>query len=62
MKNFWILFLLISFSASSQVKFDNYFLPKTLRFDYTRAGDADTSQIFFEELKQEQFWEVQRLI
>ncbi len=56
MRNLWILLLLITFSATSQVKFDDYFLPKTLRFDYTRAGDADTSKVFFEQLKQEQFW------
>jgi len=50
------LFLAITFTAFGQVKFDDYFLPKTLRFDYNRAGNSDTSYIFFEQLKEEPFW------
>lgn len=51
-----ILFLSLTISALGQVKFDDYFLPKTLRFDYNRAGNSDTSYIFFEQLKEEPFW------
>jgi len=56
MRILWVLLLFVSFSATSQVKFDDYFITKTLRFDYTRAGNADTSSVFFEQLKQEPFW------
>jgi len=49
-------FTFISISHSAQVIFDNYFLPKTLRFDYTTGGNADTSIIYFEQLKEEPFW------
>jgi len=43
-------------SAQEQIKFDDFFVNKTLRFDYTRAGDKDTAMVFFEQLKQEPFW------
>ena len=35
--------LATTFSAGAQVKFDDYFLPKTMRFDYYHAG-SDTSE------------------
>ena len=57
MKKILLAFLLISNTAlAQQIKFDDYFLPKTLRFDYTRAGNKDTSYIFFEQIKEEPFW------
>ncbi len=51
-----ILALVSAYQASSQVNFDDYFLPKTLRFDYTRAGNSDTSFVYFEQIKEEPFW------
>ena len=41
--------LLLSFSAQAQ-NFDDYFEDKTLRLDYTFAGDATRQQIFVDEL------------
>ena len=41
--------LLSSFSAQAQ-NFDDYFEDKTLRLDYTFAGDATRQQIFVDEL------------
>jgi len=40
----------------AQTEFEKYFISKTLRFDYTQAGNADTSYFYFQQLKQEPFW------
>ncbi len=55
----YIFFLFVLFTvnkAFSQVNFDTYFIPQTLRLDYQHAGNADTSYVFFQKLKQEPFW------
>ncbi len=49
-------FVLGTSAVSAQIKFDDYFLPKTMRLDYTHAGDADTSVVYFEQVKEEPFW------
>ncbi|MCF6240723.1 MAG: IgA Peptidase M64 [Bacteroidales bacterium] len=56
MKKLIVLLLIIPNFLTAQVDFNDYFLNKTLRFDYTRAGNADTSYIFFEQIKEEPFW------
>ncbi|MEN8120816.1 MAG: M64 family metallopeptidase [Bacteroidota bacterium] len=57
MKKLLIIFLLfISVQLSAQINFDDYFLSRTLRFDYTRAGNSDTSFVYFEQIKEEPFW------
>ncbi len=54
---FFLLTIIISISAFSQkINFNKYFENKTLRLDYTHAGNHDTAMIFFEQLKQEPFW------
>lgn len=40
----------------AQVNFDDYFIHKTLRLDYIQAGDAQNSNIYFEQMKCEQNW------
>ncbi|MFN8255303.1 MAG: M64 family metallopeptidase [Bacteroidales bacterium] len=50
------LFLLSTTYIHAQVNFDTYFLPKTLRLDYTTGGNSDTTKIYFEQLKEEPFW------
>jgi len=50
------LFTLQFLLLSAQIKFDDFFLPKTMRFDYTHAGNAQSSEIFFEQVKEEPFW------
>ena len=42
--------------AFSQVKFDDYFTNQTMRFDYSRAGNSESNDIFFEQIKKEPFW------
>ncbi|MCX6165208.1 MAG: M64 family metallo-endopeptidase [Ignavibacteriae bacterium] len=50
-------FILVFTSFSfSQVNFDDYFISKTLRLDYTQAGDAQNSNLFFEQMKCEPYW------
>ncbi|MDD5360978.1 MAG: M64 family metallopeptidase [Ignavibacteria bacterium] len=57
MKKLFILsFILIAAAVSAQVKFDDYFTGKTMRFDYNRAGNDRGNSIFFEQLKQEPYW------
>ncbi len=46
----------IAVSTYSQIQFDDYFLPKTLRFDYSRAGNAKAYKVMFEQLKEEEHW------
>ena len=40
----------------AQVKFEDYFLPKTMRLDYYHAGDAKTEHFFLDELIEEPYW------
>jgi hypothetical protein len=60
MKNIYILlisFLILSSnSAFSQIKFDDYFTAKTLRFDFSEAGNAEGETFYFEQMKCEPFW------
>jgi len=43
-------------SAAGQVKFDDYFIDKTLRFDFMLAGDHDTTIAYPVEMKEEPFY------
>ena len=58
MKNLALVFLLILSSAgiTAQPQFDKYFIPSSLRFDYILAGNADTTLIYYHELRKEPFW------
>ena len=40
----------------AQVKFEDYFLPKTMRLDYYHAGDAKTEHFYLDELIEEPYW------
>jgi hypothetical protein len=51
-----VFILLISSVCFSQVNFDDFFIKKTLRLDYVQAGDANSSVIYFEQMKCEPFW------
>lgn len=55
----WIYFIIlsaISISSNSQSTFDKYFSNKTLRFDFHIAGNFNSQEIFFEEIKEEPYW------
>jgi hypothetical protein len=51
-----IFILLLCGITYSQIKFDDYFIPKTLRLDYVQAGNSQSSNIYFEQMKCEPFW------
>lgn len=59
MKNILVLaiaFIIISNLASAQIKFDDYFVSKSLRVDFSESGNAEAVTIFFEQMKCEPFW------
>lgn len=52
-----IIFVLVMINhVTGQVAFDRYFSPKTLRMDYSQAGNSEFSKIYLEELKKEPYW------
>ena len=51
-----ISILLIGSSLNSQIKFDDYFLNKQMRFDYNIAGNATHQSVFFEQIREEPYW------
>lgn len=51
-----VFILIFSSITFSQIKFDEYFIPKTLRLDYIQAGNSQGSTIYFEQMKCEPFW------
>jgi len=52
------IFLFLFFAANlfAQNNFDNYFLEKTLRFDFYHVGNSNLEQIVFDELIEEPIW------
>ncbi|MEW6194831.1 MAG: M64 family metallopeptidase [Bacteroidota bacterium] len=52
-----LFFLLISFSfVYPQIKFDDYFMGKTLRLDFYHTGDKNSETISFDKLIEEPVW------
>ncbi len=58
MRNLALVCLLVLSAAeiTAQPVFDKYFIPSSLRFDYILAGNADTTLIYYHELRKEPFW------
>ena len=53
----FFLFIFISLSVFSQdIDSNEYFINKTLRFDYIHAGNSDTAIVFQKKIKQEPYW------
>lgn len=58
-KNFIFASLLAFFtgvSADAQVKFEEFFHEKTMRFDFYHAGNSETEHIYFDEIIEEPYW------
>jgi hypothetical protein len=55
MKSLYLLLIPLTLSFS-QIKFDDYFLDKSLRFDYYETGNQDESIFSFDELIEEPYW------
>ena len=57
MKRFFLLLFLGACPAvSAQVRFADYFLEETMRFDYYHSGDSRSEEYFFDALKAEPYW------
>ena len=56
MKKYFLTFLLLSFSISAQIKFEDYFSGKTLRLDFFHTGDKNSEIISFDRLIEEGEW------
>ncbi|MCF6366387.1 MAG: IgA Peptidase M64 [Bacteroidales bacterium] len=56
MKNAIFLFLfLLSFSIKAQINFDDFFIDKSMRFDYNIGGNNKETRVFYNKLKEEPF-------
>ena len=51
-----MLVLATTIPANSQVKFEDYFEEKTMRFDFYHAGDFDTENFYLDEIIEEPYW------
>lgn len=56
MLKFFLSFLFLNSFAFAQIKFDQYFIPKTLRIDFYETGNSIERKIIFELAKQEPYW------
>jgi len=43
-------------AGAQTVRFDDFFLDRTLRFDYYHCGDSSSEAYYFDELKSEPYW------
>lgn len=48
--------LVLITSCQSEIKFDDYFLKKSLRIDYDISGNSKSEQVFFHSLKKQALW------
>lgn len=51
-----LLLAVITLQVAMAADFDKFFYPKSLRFDYQRAGNSTSEQIFFNRLREEPYW------
>jgi hypothetical protein len=56
MKRMFFIFALFCGIVSAQIKFDDYFENKSLRFDYFHTGNITEDSYSFDEMKEEPFW------
>lgn len=52
----FVLFYCLSLPLFSQEAFNDFFLPKTMRFDYNIAGSAYEQHVYFEQIREEPYW------
>ncbi len=53
---FILIILLPGINLFAQINFNDYFLDKSLRFDYIIGGNNKESKVYFNKLKEEPFW------
>ncbi|PTN08122.1 M64 family metallopeptidase [Mangrovibacterium marinum] len=53
----WILLMLVCpFGLKAQISFDKYFEARTLRIDFTLAGNDEQTELFLEQMKRQGEW------
>jgi len=56
MKKILMIVIFLPVMVFGQVKYNDYFTSKALRFDYNRCGTADSEEIFFQQMIKEGKW------
>jgi hypothetical protein len=58
MKNIWLfaIVLFVNVLSFAQINFDDYFINKTLRFDYFHAGTDKSEEFYYDEIIEEPYW------
>ncbi len=54
--SYLLLFLLLTLPGKSQKNFEDYFIDRTLRFDFMFSGDAGKTLVYPVSMKEEPFW------
>jgi hypothetical protein len=49
-------FLIVSLSVQAQIVFDDYFVDRTMRFDFMLAGNSTTTKVYPVSFREEPFW------
>jgi hypothetical protein len=55
-RGIFFLLAVISVQLNAQINFDDYFINKTLRFDFFFAGNSSKTEVFPSEMKEEPYW------
>jgi hypothetical protein len=55
-RTFFFLLLVLSLQSNAQIAFNEFFIDKTLRFDFMLAGNSEKTEVFPMGMKEEPFW------
>ena len=50
------MMVIATLSVRAQVKFEDYFVEKTMRVDFYHAGDSETEFFYLDEIIEEPYW------
>lgn len=56
MKKSLALIVLLFVVSTASAQFDNYFFPKSMRYDYYHAGNSEKEYFFFDKVLEEPYW------
>lgn len=52
----FLSFLIVSLSVQAQIVFEDYFVDRTMRFDFMLAGNSTTTKVYPVSFREEPFW------
>jgi len=55
-KYFLLLLVITAFSPKTEIRFDDFFTDRTLRYDFLLGGDSKTVEVFPQQIKEEGKW------